>query len=481
MPRQKPAPAPAPKQAAPVEVKKTVVTSATNPQELPAAESVILETMRRQYEAKQYKRALKGADQILEKFPKHGETLAMKGLIMNALKRKDEAYALVKQGLANNLKSFVCWHIYGLIYRSDNKFDDAIKSYTRALQFSPENMLILKDLAQLQIQRRNLAGFTETRRKILVLKASGGANWIAYAIGNHLCGNYAKALSVLDSYEKMDLEAKDSYERSELILYKNMIMRESGDFKQAIAHLDSHVRELKDPICRKEVKAEAFLGMNEYSQAEALYRELIALNPDCYTYHHGLMRAKRLHAPFGQHSEEQIAALKQVYQELSKQFPKCSAVARLPLDFLGGEDFKSAVDKYLRKALVRGIPSLFVDLCPLYKHSGKQQIVEDLVMAFSESLRLSSKFDNDSQPEDPSVFLWTLYFAGQHFDFLGNFFFNLNTSQLFCICFAACFYVGVFFFLLVCFFSFPCISCFFLVIIRLFLCLCLVLIYICSL
>lgn len=73
MPRQKPAPAPAPKQAAPVEVKKTVVTSATNPQELPAAESVILETMRRQYEAKQYKRALKGLIKYLKSFRSTGK------------------------------------------------------------------------------------------------------------------------------------------------------------------------------------------------------------------------------------------------------------------------------------------------------------------------------------------------------------------------------------------------------------------------
>lgn len=63
-----------------------------------------------------------------------------------------------------------------------------------------ENLQILKDLAQLQIQRRLVDGFQETRRKILVLKANNKNNWIAYAIGNHLCGNYAKCLSILDSY-----------------------------------------------------------------------------------------------------------------------------------------------------------------------------------------------------------------------------------------------------------------------------------------
>ena len=36
------------------------------------------------------------------------ETLAMKGLILNCLGRKDEAYEHVKKGLRNDLKSHVC-------------------------------------------------------------------------------------------------------------------------------------------------------------------------------------------------------------------------------------------------------------------------------------------------------------------------------------------------------------------------------------
>lgn len=36
------------------------------------------------------------------------ETLAMKGLIMNCLGKKDEAYELVRRGLRNDLKSHVC-------------------------------------------------------------------------------------------------------------------------------------------------------------------------------------------------------------------------------------------------------------------------------------------------------------------------------------------------------------------------------------
>lgn len=36
------------------------------------------------------------------------ETLAMKGLTLNCLGKKEEAYELVRRGLRNDLKSHVC-------------------------------------------------------------------------------------------------------------------------------------------------------------------------------------------------------------------------------------------------------------------------------------------------------------------------------------------------------------------------------------
>ena len=56
---------------------------------------------------------MKAADGVLKKFPEHGETLAMKGLTLNCLNRKEEAYKLVREGLKHDLKSHVCWHVYG--------------------------------------------------------------------------------------------------------------------------------------------------------------------------------------------------------------------------------------------------------------------------------------------------------------------------------------------------------------------------------
>ena len=59
----------------------------------------------------------------------------MKGLTLNCTGKKEEAYDLVKKGLKNDLTSHVCWHVYGLLQRSDKKYDEAIKCYRNALRW----------------------------------------------------------------------------------------------------------------------------------------------------------------------------------------------------------------------------------------------------------------------------------------------------------------------------------------------------------
>ena len=59
----------------------------------------------------------------------------MKGLTLNYLGRKEEAYEYVKRGLKNDLMSHVCWHVYGLLQRADHKYDEAIKCYRNALKW----------------------------------------------------------------------------------------------------------------------------------------------------------------------------------------------------------------------------------------------------------------------------------------------------------------------------------------------------------
>lgn len=169
---------------------------------LPPKENALFKRILRCYEQKQYKNGLKFAKQILSnpKFTEHGETLAMKGLTLNCLGRKEEAYEYVRRGLRNDLKSHVCWHVYGLLQRSDKKYDEAIKCYRNALKWEKDNIQILRDLFLLQIQMRDLEGYRDTRYQLLMLRPTQRASWIGYAMSFHLLEDYKNALNILETF-----------------------------------------------------------------------------------------------------------------------------------------------------------------------------------------------------------------------------------------------------------------------------------------
>ena len=124
---------------------------------LPAKENALFKQIVRSYETKTFKKGLKTADAILKKFPNHGETLSMKGLLLGNMEgegKREEAHECVKLGLKNDVGSHVCWHVYGLLHRIDRNYKEAIKCYRQALKIDEGNLQILRDLSYMQIQIR---------------------------------------------------------------------------------------------------------------------------------------------------------------------------------------------------------------------------------------------------------------------------------------------------------------------------------------
>eukprot|EP00898_Chlorokybus_atmophyticus_P006405 jgi/Chlat1/6766/Chrsp50S06467 len=378
------------------------------------------------YETKQYKKGLKAADQILKKFPDHGETLAMKGLTLNCLDRKAEAYELVRKGLKLDLASHVCWHVYGLLYRSDRDYREAIKCYRNALRLDKENIQILRDLSLLQVQMRDKAGFVETRRQLLTLKPNNRNNWIGFAIAQHLNDQQSVATQILDAYEgTLDgPPEQERYEHSEMLLYKAMLFEEMNDLELALDILTQNDFLIADKLSLRETRAKLLLKLGRNEDAEKLYRALLKINPDHYGYHDGLRACLHLEAgPSGDFSEDQVTRLKELYAELKNLYPKSSAVKRIPLDFLSGEDFRIAVDEYVRPFLRKGVPSLFSDVRSLYARADKADFFEEVLTSMDRSLSETGQFphshgstvENGPDPES-SALLFTLYFLAQHFD-----------------------------------------------------------------
>ena len=419
-------------------------------QPLPPKENALFKKILRCYEHKQYKNGLKFAKQILSnpKFAEHGETLAMKGLTLNCLGRKEEAYDYVRRGLRNDLTSHVCWHVYGLLQRSDHKYDEAIKCYRNALKWDKDNIQILRDLSLLQIQMRDLEGYRETRYQLFALRPAQRASWIGYAMANHLLKDYDTATKILEEFRKTSASqnqktlhnnssvgkgANEYYEHSELLLYQVMVYKEAGNYQEALAHLDKFESEMCDKLAVHETKSELLISLGKLKEARKLIKDyLIARNPENSSYYKMLERALDLK------SNQENERLK-LYLEFQRIYPRSQMPFRLPLNFVSNRNvFRDMIDAYLRKGLRKGAPALFRDLKSIYNdlcddprsyvNSNKNlpikiEIIQNLVLGYINNLKQYSSFDSDESnrnTESVTCLLWAYYYMAQHYDFLSD-------------------------------------------------------------
>lgn len=300
------------------------------PQPLSSKENSLFRQVIRNYEDKQYKRGLKAAEQILKKNPKHGDTMAMKALIINQQGKTEEAFALGKEALQADMKSHICWHVYGLLYRHQKNFEEAIKAYKFALRLEPESPQIQRDLAYLQIQMRDYQGYIQSRTAMLQARPQLRSNWTALAIAHHLAGNLAQAEKVLTTYED-SLKvppSKTDYENSEAVMYKNSIIAEMQDYQKALDHLDSIAKHNLDRLAVLELRAEYLSKLDRKEEAAGAFRTLLDRNPEHPDYYTGFVNASGIN--------DDYSARKAIYDEYANKNPRCDAAKRLPLDFLTG-------------------------------------------------------------------------------------------------------------------------------------------------
>eukprot|EP00566_Odontella_aurita_P002766 CAMPEP_0113530782 /NCGR_PEP_ID=MMETSP0015_2-20120614/3136_1 /TAXON_ID=2838 /ORGANISM="Odontella" /LENGTH=909 /DNA_ID=CAMNT_0000429553 /DNA_START=181 /DNA_END=2910 /DNA_ORIENTATION=+ /assembly_acc=CAM_ASM_000160 len=424
---------------------------------LPKKESDLFKSVVKHYETKQYKKGIKSADAILKKYPNHGETLCMKGLTLNCQGKRDEAHELVKKGLMNDMRSHVCWHVYGLLHRSDRSYNEAIKAYKQALRIDSENLQILRDLSLLQVQMRDVPGFGVTRHTILTLKPNQKINWLSFAMAKHLGDDLKGAVNVIDIYigtlEKDSPELRRGFETSELALYRNTILAEIPDnLAEALEHLESCKDVVMDIGSWFQLKASYLLRMGRFEEARNIYVELFKRgHGDDYRLHSGYMcsvlevdrslcsealelKGTATLATMVPLSCDQKGKLLDAYREELGDIIgpgaeiKSQAYRRIPLTLLEGDELIKSLDKYCRRGLSKGVPSLGSDLSALFLIEKKERystvtdpvdvklhpifaMIIELVDGYISTLESGSKFSSSAFEEEqsPSTLLWALY------------------------------------------------------------------------
>jgi len=389
---------------------------------LPQREKQLFHKLVKCYEQKQFKQGLKHAKSILTNpaCKDHGETLSMKGLILSAMNKKEEALELAKQGLKNDFKSGTCWHVYGLILRAEKKYDDAIKAYSNALKWeNGRNQLILKDLSHLQIQMRDLDGFKQSRLEMLSLRPTLRASWIGYAIANHLLEENNAAYSILQEFRKTNQKTEqrgksleNDFEMSELILYQNRILMESNKNVEALANLNNSRDDIVDQVTTLESLVKLHMKTMNFKEAEKYLTELVHRNPEKRDYYFQL--ADCVGASCDQNR------LLEFYQVMQKTFPRAKLPKTIPLEIFTGNIFEKTLRSYFLEALRKCLPNIHVTLKPIYSDPEKLALIQSVSGEILELLEKEDRILPDGPIESPGCLVWLYHFLGQHYDSVGE-------------------------------------------------------------
>lgn len=258
----------------------------------------------------------------------------MKALILNSQNHTDEAFALAKEALKNDMKSHVCWHVYGLLYRGVKNYEESIKAYKFALKIEPESAQIQRDLAFLQIQMRDYTGYIQSRTAMLKARPQLRQNWTALAVAHHLSGDLQEAEKILTMYEETlkSPPSKTDVENSEAVLYKNQVIAEQGETQKALDHLEAVMKNNLDRTTVMELRAKYLLQLDKKEEAKEAYKALIKRNNELRAYYEGLETASGLDRSKPESQQE----LLEIYTTYAQKAERGDAARRIPLDFLTG-------------------------------------------------------------------------------------------------------------------------------------------------
>lgn len=389
---------------------------------LPPKEQKLFDQMSKQFDNRDYPKAVRTADTILAAVPDHGETLAMKGLTLHTMDKKEEGIALVKTGVAKSMRSGICWHSLGMCYRSDKNFTEAQKTFKIATLRDPKNMNVLRDLSSLSVQLRDWDCFFESREKLLGLKANVRANWVALSCAYRQLGQTELAAAIMDVMIQIMDAGDNRVEVSEIHLYRAELELMNNQPQRALDILTKHTTEIIDTHIKTKLRAKALSMKGDKDKAEAEYMNLVKerfAEGDCIVAIAGL-RKITLGADNLPKGAEASAKMLELLDHISAVNPKCDYARRVALDCVPIDEFEARLSAYAAPFITKMIPSLFSVLKTLYRSPERAAIIGTVFLRWENELQ-QSNFSTFGNSANPALIMWLHAFLASHFTRLGEF------------------------------------------------------------
>ena len=306
------------------------------------------------------------------------------------------------------------------------EYDQARRAYLFALKCDPTSDQTLRELVQLQVHLRDYPGFEETSRKVLMQKPSVIQNWVTMAIACCTNRNYSGCLQAIESVIKFQDEQGSKsrlkpHELSEVILLALRALERQNKHAEALAFFTKHEAKIVDLQAKYDVHGRIQHKLGNEVAAVANFDKLLELNSSNLNTFRKVIEAKGVILPANPNekmSEAYQNILKGILEDYAQTFPRTNTPLRIGLRYLWGDTFRDFLDRFMRPMLIKGVPSLLMDLRELYSSPEKVAIIEAHLKGMSESMEQEMTLrPGDDDEQDPTVLLWLYYFLAQNFLF----------------------------------------------------------------
>lgn len=321
----------------------------------PAAEREIqkqITAAEKQFDNSDYARGLKTISKVLAKHPDHAEAKGLKALFLNALKKKEEAAALIQEAVRAQMTNPKIWKFKGIIHKSNGEYTAAAQSLTMAHKRDPKDTSVLQDLCNLYLFERNYKLFQDMARTLLKTNTYAAAI-VRYAIALELNGKLEDAHEFLLTYERNLMPTDNDDElvfRSELSLHHADLFFRMGRMEDLLSYVTS-VTTIRDSVSKMEWEAKALIALNRKDQAITVIEKLIEQYPEDGDYF-GMLETQLS----GNEYIEKLFHLKNTYKS------RYAEVRILELMEVTDERFEGLLSDFLVPYLKKGTPAIFVYL-----------------------------------------------------------------------------------------------------------------------
>lgn len=386
--------------------------------QLPLAQQKQFEKLTREFDGGQYNKALRFADTILSVAPDHPDTLSMKGLTLHKLEKSQEAFELIKKAISIDIKSTTAWHCLGSCHVAEKQYPEALKAFKQALLTDPQNYTILRDISSVAVQVRDWHQFLDARQRIIVLKPSVRANWLALSCAHKMMGNPKFASVILESMPQIN-DSQDATEASECLLYQCELLLEQGDASGALDVLKRNDAKIKDRVAKLSLRAQAHAAQGQKNDAIQRYMSLIEIGVgegDCIAK---IARLQKIQLDQYLRPKNNVEAYMTLLDSVIQKCPKSDYAKRHALDCTPIESFRERFSKYTSGYVCRMVPSVGSILKSLYRYPDRVAIVQEVLETWEKELLAgnTSSFGR----ENPCYILWVWMLLATHWRRMRNF------------------------------------------------------------